>query len=396
MRKGLLILSVWGLMCWGTLPAYAAPLKDYKKDIKDKNAELTKVKERISLEKQVITKQKVLEKITYQNLQIIDKTIDISRKELMVFGNNIGVLDTSIGALERKIAAAEKQKKSKENIIRGIIRAQYKNGDIKFLQLLLKAENVSEFARRYKAAKIIGKKSVEEISAYRNLITTLETDENSLNSFYGELVNVKAQKETEQIKYINEKKEKRRILGIIQSDIKKRKETVKGLEASAINLMGLVSKIEKALISSEFENKTAGEAFSKRKYSFPWPLDRPGVVLSAFGKYRHPKFQTIVYNRGIEIKTVEGTPIYSIFKGEVKYADWFEGYGKMVIVHHGNGYFTIYAHLSDISVKEGDNVENRQEVGKAGDTESFFGESLYFEIRKKSEPVNPLLYLKKR
>jgi septal ring factor EnvC (AmiA/AmiB activator) len=150
--------------------------------------------------------------------------------------------------------------------------------------------------------------------------------------------------------------------------------------------------MEKIEVAAEMSDKTASEAFGRSSGRFPWPVDSRNVV-AKFGKFKHPKFRTVVINRGIHISATYGLPVYSVFGGVVKYADWFEGYGKMVIIQHGGGYYTIYCHMSDISVKEGDKVGIKQTIGAVGDSESFFGNELYFEMRKKSEPVDPLLFL---
>jgi murein DD-endopeptidase MepM/ murein hydrolase activator NlpD len=120
------------------------------------------------------------------------------------------------------------------------------------------------------------------------------------------------------------------------------------------------------------------------------------TILAGFGKFRHPKFKTIVVNRGIDLGVKSGSPVYSVLGGVVRYADWFEGYGKMIVIDHGAGYFTIYGHLSEISAAVNQKVGVRQKIGESGDTESFFGDELYFEMRRKGEPVNPLLYLRKK
>jgi septal ring factor EnvC (AmiA/AmiB activator) len=101
-------------------------------------------------------------------------------------------------------------------------------------------------------------------------------------------------------------------------------------------------------------------------------------------------------NRGIDLGVKSGSPVYSVLGGVVRYADWFEGYGKMIVIDHGAGYFTIYGHLSEISAAVNQKVGVRQKIGESGDTESFFGDELYFEMRRKGEPVNPLLYLRKK
>jgi septal ring factor EnvC (AmiA/AmiB activator) len=79
-----------------------------------------------------------------------------------------------------------------------------------------------------------------------------------------------------------------------------------------------------------------------------------------------------------------------VFDGKVVYADWFAGYGKVVILDHDAGYFTLYAHLSEIMVSINQDVTVGDDIGKVGETESLKGPYLYLELREKGVTVNPL------
>jgi septal ring factor EnvC (AmiA/AmiB activator) len=80
----------------------------------------------------------------------------------------------------------------------------------------------------------------------------------------------------------------------------------------------------------------------------------------------------------------------------VIYADWFKGYGHLIILDHGGGYFTLYAHASEIQARLGDSVSRGQVIGKVGDTGSLEGAQLYFELRHKGKPQDPLAWLQPR
>jgi septal ring factor EnvC (AmiA/AmiB activator) len=101
-------------------------------------------------------------------------------------------------------------------------------------------------------------------------------------------------------------------------------------------------------------------------------------------------------NSGIQIQAAEGTPIHAVASGVVKFADWFKGYGKLVILDHGRGYYSLYAQASNLNVSEGQSVAKGQVLGSVGDTDSLVGSSLYFEIRKNGVPQDPLHWLKYR
>jgi murein hydrolase activator len=87
--------------------------------------------------------------------------------------------------------------------------------------------------------------------------------------------------------------------------------------------------------------------------------------------------------------------VMAIYDGKVMFAEWFKGYGKSIILSHPGGVYTLYAHNSELTVQRGDSVQKGQMVARAGSTGSLNGPSLYFEVREKDQPVNPLQWLRK-
>jgi septal ring factor EnvC (AmiA/AmiB activator) len=126
----------------------------------------------------------------------------------------------------------------------------------------------------------------------------------------------------------------------------------------------------------------------------PWPTG--GQALTRFGVQRHPEFGTMVYRRGIDIEAKNGEEVRAVEEGQVAYADWYKGYGRLVILEHGPGFHTLYGHLSQAVVKAGDRVARGQVIGLAGDTGSLRGPRLYFEVRRNGEAEDPFLWLAKR
>lgn len=120
-----------------------------------------------------------------------------------------------------------------------------------------------------------------------------------------------------------------------------------------------------------------------------------GTIISSFGKSQNKELHTTTFHKGIEIAAPAGTEIKAIYPGRVLYADWLKGYGKIIIIDHGEGYYTLSAHTSELFKKVGDEVKAGETVALVGDTNSFKGSCLYFEIRHHGNPQNPLEWLAK-
>jgi septal ring factor EnvC (AmiA/AmiB activator) len=341
-------------------------IKDYSKHLEKTKNDLRQVKEQLSQERQRIQAEKKQERVTTRYIQKLEKEIDVTRKEMDVFSNNIGVLQSGISDMDRRMADKQKVILEKRKIVETILRQQYKNKDREYLSVLFSSRSFSEFIKRYKFVKILSKKNMQQVIEYSAALEQLERDRRALLEYHGELKIMKKEKEDEFKKFKNEKWQKNNYLSGVKKDIQKRKKVIGELEQSAKNLSSFMEQIE---ISAGLEDASAESAFLNFAGKFPWPVDG-GSVLAKFGKFKHPQFGSIVDNRGIHIREKPGAPVYSIFKGVIKYADWFEGYGKMIIVHHGGNYYSIYGHMSKLSVSAGDKVDIKQKIGEIGDTES--------------------------
>ena len=100
------------------------------------------------------------------------------------------------------------------------------------------------------------------------------------------------------------------------------------------------------------------------------------------------------HGNGIDIKTDQGEPIQAIYSGKTIYADWFKGYGNMIIIDHGDNFCSVYAHLQEIFKVKGDSVDQEEVIGTVGDTGSLMGPKLHFEIRHSGKPVDPVAWFK--
>jgi len=114
-----------------------------------------------------------------------------------------------------------------------------------------------------------------------------------------------------------------------------------------------------------------------------------------FGNETNPKFGTVTFNSGIDISAPMGTDVHAVAKGRVDVVNEdFGSYGEMIILNHGDGYYSLYAHLSAATVGKGQEVAAGQVIGRVGDTGSLKGSILHFEIRKGRTALNPTTWLR--
>jgi septal ring factor EnvC (AmiA/AmiB activator) len=132
--------------------------------------------------------------------------------------------------------------------------------------------------------------------------------------------------------------------------------------------------------------------FGALKGRLPWPTE--GRIVTGYGAQVHPRFGTRTFRNGVDIEAAVGREVLAVHAGHVIYTGWFKGYGNLIIVDHGNEYYTLYAHIAEIEAKEGEDVRQGQRIGTVGDTGSLAGPRLYFEVRYQGKPQDPEQWLR--
>jgi septal ring factor EnvC (AmiA/AmiB activator) len=144
--------------------------------------------------------------------------------------------------------------------------------------------------------------------------------------------------------------------------------------------VGLVASIE--------GRGSVATGFPSWRGRLPWPV-AGGQLELGFGRQVDKRFGTVTVHKGIDIRALKGKPVKSVFAGQVVFAGTFRGYGLLVILDHGEGYYSLYAHLDSLAVKKGNRLRQGQVIGRVGETGSLKGAYLYFEIRQGGRAVDP-------
>ena len=199
-----------------------------------------------------------------------------------------------------------------------------------------------------------------------------------------------------------EKTKKAAYLVKVRQDRKSYEASLKELQANAARLQAMMNRLEalsRRKLSSRHEKPGSrlkplpelppvpDRGFASQKGRMSLPVR--GEVVETYGKHKHPEFNSYTFSKGLSISAGSGSDIRSIYEGSVIFADYFKGFGNMVIVDHGGGYFSLYAHAAKILKKVGAEVARNEAVATVGDMDSVRGPMLYFEIRHQGKPVDP-------
>jgi murein hydrolase activator len=187
---------------------------------------------------------------------------------------------------------------------------------------------------------------------------------------------------------------------ILLTSLRREKEArllaLKEMEAASHRLAKMLEEISRRGVSKPRETlsrPTTGAGLESMRGRLDWPVR--GQVSAPFGKFKHPEFAAEVFRNGIDINALIGEEIKAVEKGQIVYADRFAGYGRMVVVDHGERYFTIYGYLSEIIKRNGEDIRRGEVIGRVGGGDTLEGSKLYFEMRKDGRSLDPVPWFRK-
>lgn len=355
--------------------------------------QLEGIRKKIDEEKQGISKVQKKEGSVLKGLQRIEEEMDRKDHELKRINARLGLV---IADLQKKEEEAQKVSGSlgaRKELLKKRARALYKwqRGGSPFV-LLNGGVSVAELMQR--------KRYLELTLAYdRQLLETLSEESAHLEKLKEDLVRKRGQVDRERRKLVEvkeairrEREKKREALASLRREKETRVRALKELEQAAHRLQKMMDELSRKAVA------TAGAIPAADFEAMRGKLDYPvrGEVMAAFGKTQHPEFTAELFRKGIDIAASLGEEIRAVESGKVVFADRFSGYGRMMIVDHGQRYYTIYAHLAELLKHAGEPVRRGEPIATVGDSDSLEGARLYFEIRKGGKPLDPLPWFKRR
>ncbi|MBL0210926.1 MAG: peptidoglycan DD-metalloendopeptidase family protein [Holophagaceae bacterium] len=178
-------------------------------------------------------------------------------------------------------------------------------------------------------------------------------------------------------------------LGALQQDEQAQKQVQAELAEEAIQLERMLSGL---IGKSKAETFEAPVSFTSLRGDLPGPVE--GTLAQGFGEHLHPRFHTKTFQSGLLIEAYIGSRVAAVADGKVILAEPYQSYGPIVIVDHGNGWYTLYTHLQATAVSKGQTLRQGDTVGTVGET--LDGPRLGFEIRYQTKPEDPNKWLKKK
>lgn len=346
------------------------------------------IKQQELLEQQI--KQKEQELSQKQNeqskalteLKSINNVLGTTEKKLKSTETNLSRTIKELERLESELKNEETNLSSNMDLLGKRINTMYEQGNVHFLEVLLSSTSLTDFLTRWDLMSRLAKMDVELIDQVKEEIKTTQEKKNQ----------VLVKKET-LISLQDDQSRQREDLKIASSRQKELYKNIsnekKDIEAALEDLERESQKIEEELMKLNPNTQYVGSGV------YTWPTPGYTRITSPYGMRKHPILKTNRMHTGIDIGAPNGATIVSVDHGCVVQVGWYGGYGRVVMVDHGHGIVTMYAHTSAALVNVGDAVKKGQAIAKVGSTGWSTGPHLHFEVRINGKYTNPLNYIKK-
>ena len=332
----------------------------------------------------------------YEQLHAIQRDLDTATAELKQVQAERIQLDKDITKTEAELKEAQARLQSREKVFYKRVRDIYINGRLSYLNVVVGSKDFSDFANRMEMLKRI-------LQSDMDLINTIKTEREDIASKKAKLEEDRAKVlELEKVaqekqNLINQKKaERQAVLERAMNDRDTAERAYNELMASSASITAMLQQraAERAAAAAAAASQGGGgggATWVQGSGQLAAPVVAP--ITSDFGWRIHPIYGTRRLHAGTDFGVDEGTPVHAADGGVVVEAGWVSGYGYTVIIDHGNGMSTLYAHNSEVAVSPGQTVSKGQVVSYSGNTGGSTGPHLHFEVRINGEPTDPMGYL---
>ena len=367
-------------------------------DVRD---QLRGVKKEIREKKQLINKTAKVEQKVSGELQVIDRNLKEKESQFASLARELQGVERTISKTEKEIDTVRGEIEQKKREMERRLVSVYKAGEIGNLRVFYSSESFPQMVENLRYMKSVIDNDKNIFADYNKKIAELSKLKGVLESDANRKERLKAGIEQKKQEIEGEKSKKAAYLQKVRQDKQAHLTSLRELQANAGRLQAMVRKLE-AMSRKSYTPKTQKPSSKGTPPSLPPVPDKGfgaqrgrlslpvgGKIVSGFGRHKHPEFNSYTVSNGISIAAPSGADIRAVYEGKVIFASYFKGYGNMVIVDHGGGFFSLYAHASRIVKRLGTEVARNETIASVGDVDSPRGDMLYFEIRYQGRPVDP-------
>lgn len=350
----------------------------------DRVEELEGLRERIQDSREKVTAHEADERALLEQLEEVDRGLLEVSRERDAARRAAGAARVRLEAVEPEVERAREALATTQRALAARAVALYRGGEIGPLRLLFSASSLPDLLARASALRRLVRHDAELVARFGEERDALEALRARAAEALRERETADAELGRVAAQLAAERREKGRFLERVRKSRTSERRLLLELEQAATALEETIRTLGARSTAS---GGVTGGDFAARKGRLAPPVS--AEIRERFGKVVDPEFRTTTFRSGVDFAASAGAPVRAVGAGLVRFAGWFRGYGRIVIVDHGDGFHTISGHLDEIHVTVDTPVSEGEQLGTVGETGSLGGPSLYFELRRDGQPVDP-------
>jgi len=393
--RGLALATSLALLI--VMPAGAQPRRE--DPLQAEQRKLQQTQKQLKEEKERAAAARARERSLLAELEETERGLAAKQREVTRLDGRIKRAQSDVQVFRVEISRLERQRAGQTTALAGRLRAMYRmHAQGGALPVILSGDDPVTRAAAVRHLASLAALDARLIQEYRGTSERLADRKGREEAQQRELASLHDEAKREQAEVDREAAKRRTLLAKVRDErayhermVGELTEASHRLEAFIRELQAKQRKLAKVPPpKGGIEPPAVG--FGTLKGRLPWPTE--GRIVTGYGAQVHPRFGTRTFRNGVDIEAAAGREVTAVHSGHVVYTGWFKGYGNLIILDHGNEYYTLYAHVSEIEAKEGDDVRQGQRIGAVGDTGSLAGPRLYFEVRYQGKPQDPEQWLR--
>lgn len=386
-RVGALLALIAGLL----FPAIGAPASQ-------KERELDELRERIeSLQKELAASEESRGDAE-DALRESERAISDANRRIADLAGRQKEADARLAELQSEANRIRSEVDRQQVLLAKFLRQQYLQGDRDYLRLLLQGRDPNQAVRDLQYYGYISRDRAAWLADLRTNLAKLEETSRQVEAEAAEVTRIRAEQAQQRERLVREKEARKKVLAKVARDVARQRKEIGKLQRDEARLARLVERLSRLVTPKPQAQPAPGvqnlqvpesgpdaRSFADLKGELRLPVR--GELLNRFGS---PRVDGGTSWKGLFIRSSEGEPVRAIASGRVVYADWLRGFGNLLILDHGGGYMSLYGNNESLLKQVGDAVRGGDVVASVGNSGGNADSGVYFELRHKGTPLDPL------
>ncbi|WP_338835613.1 murein hydrolase activator EnvC family protein [Neomoorella thermoacetica] len=376
MRRKATALLLMAALALGTVPAHGASVDDLQR-------QQQQLQQNIQEQQKLLQQKNDEGEALLQQLQQIEEDIRQKQAQIASLDQQLAAAQGRVQQVATELQKAEAAQETRMSILRSRLKDIYQVGRVNYLEVLLQSTSLEDFLVRLELLTKIARGDINLIDEIKAEKAKIAAQKAELEAERDHIAQLRRQADNERVQLASRQENQRQLLAQVEQEKKRVAAALDEMEATARQI---AAKIR------------AEQAKSNRKLSpsgtkgMLWPLPGYTQISSPFGWRIHPLLKTNRFHDGVDLPAPAGTEVIAPLDGQVISTGYLGGYGNHIVIDHGGGLSTMYAHLSAILVQNGQEVKKGQVIGRVGSTGWSTGPHLHFMVLLQGEPTNPMNY----